>query len=150
MSPKSTFSLSAVLRKSGPYVLFLLFLGVMLYGPGALPGLLELTQHAPVTATGVNATGAQIALDQQASGWPALGLVAGKLITAAWAYVFFIILRWLTQQLTHPVPTQWAKKGYADAFIALPEGDKFKVYAGIRMNSVLLAAAALLFAALVQ
>ena len=64
--------------------------------------------------------------------------------------MFFTILRWLVQQLTHPVPTAWAKTGYSADFATLTAKDKFSVYGTLRLNSVLLAAAALLFAALIQ
>lgn len=150
MAPKPAFSPAAVLRKAGPYALFLLLGVAMLYGPALLHWLLDLVHGAPTTAHAGNATPAEIVADQQAAGWPAPGLVTGKLVIAASAYVFFIILRWLMQQLTHPAPTAWAKKGYSTEFDSLPGRDKFTVYAGLRLNSVLLAAAALLFAALVQ
>lgn len=152
MTPKPAFGPAAALRKAGPYALFLLLGVAMLYGPLLLRWLLDVVHHVPAAPAGEglgNATGAEIVADQQAAGWPTPGLVTGKLITAGGAYVFFIILRWLVQQLTHPVPTRWAKTEYSDAFDGLESRDKFTVYAGIRLNSVLLAAAALLFAALV-
>ena len=150
MSPKPVFSPAAVLRKAGPYLLFGVLGLAMLYGPMLLHFVLDLVHGAPTLPHAGNATGAEIAADQQAAGWPTPGLVTGKLITAAGAFVFFTILRWLVQQLTHPVPTRWAKTEYSDAFDGLESRDKFSVYAGIRLNSVLLAAASLLFAALVQ
>lgn len=151
MTPKTSFSIASALRKFGPYLLFLALGVVMLYGPVLLHWLLAVIHGAPaVGAHPGDATGAEIMADQQSAGWPTPGLVTGKLITAGGAYLFFIILRWLVQQLTHPKPTEWAKKGYSAEFEALPSRDKFAVYGNIRLNSVLLAAAALLFAALVQ
>ncbi len=146
----TSFSPAAVLRKAGPYALFLLLGIVMLYGPTLLHWLLAVVHGAPTLPHPGNATDAEVVADQQAAGWPTPALVTGKLVTAGGAYLFFIILRWLVQQLTHPAPTAWAKRGYSIDFDSLPPADKFLVYGGLRLNSVLLAAAALLFAALVQ
>ena len=169
----SLVTLLGALRKSGPYGLFLLLGAAMLYGPQLLHQLLDIVNgvgdaqaHSQVVgslaavgdpkaiallpAAISDATGAQNLADQQASGWPTPALVTGKLIIAAAAYVFFTILRWLVQQLTHPEPTAWAKKGYSADFLALTPQEKFVVYGTLRLNSVLLAAAALLFASLIQ
>lgn len=150
MNSKAPFSPAAVLRKAGPYALFLLLGVAMLYGPLLIAALTAAVHGATGAAHGGNATTAEILADQQAAGWPSFGLVSGKLVTAGGAFLFFTILRWLVQQLTHPAPTAWAKKGYSTEFDSLPGPDKFTVYGGLRLNSVLLAAASLLFAALVQ
>ncbi len=143
------FSPAAALRKAGPYVLFLLFGVAFIYGQRLL---LALTNYVHGVGDGVPAqmSGAEVAADVQAAGWPSAGTVTGKLITAAGFFLFFVVLRWLTQQLTHPAPTAWAKKGYSTAFDALPDADKFTVYRGIRMDSAIMAGAAMLAAALVQ
>jgi hypothetical protein len=95
-------------------------------------------------------SGAEVAAEAQASGWVPAGTVTSKLITAGGAFLFFIILQWLSQHLTHPGPTRWAKSGYSDAFDALPDGEKFSAYGRIRLYQTMLAVGALLFAALVQ
>lgn len=149
-TPAAGFSLARALRKTGPYLLFVLFGVAMVYGPLLLHGVMDAVHGVGAHAAGLNATSEEVAADQQAAGWPAFGLVTGKLITAGGAFLFFTILRWLVQQLTHPTPSRWAKTEYSDAFDGLESLDKFAVYGAIRLNSVLLAAAALLFAALVQ
>ena len=146
----ASFSPAAVLRKAGPYALFILLGVAMLYGPALLHWLLDVVHGVPSGPHAGNATTAEVVADQQAAGWPTPGLVTGKLITAGGAYLFFVILRWLVQQLTHPAPTAWAKAGYSTEFANLPSVERFRVYHALRLNSVLLAAAALLFAALVQ
>jgi hypothetical protein len=140
---------TAWLRKFGPYALFFGFGLLFLFGPIWLRALLN---HLNGVGPGVPSqmTGAEVAADAQAAGWPAAGTVTGKLITAAGFYLFFVVLRWLTQQLTHPGPTLWAKKGYTADFDALAATDKFIVYRGIRMDSAIMAAASMLAAALVQ
>lgn len=176
VDPQSMFSLLSLasgLRKSGPYGIFILLGAALLYGPQILHNLLDMIHgvgaaqaHAQVVgslaaigdpkavalmpAALSDATGAQNLADQEASGWPTPALVTGKLLISAAAYVFFVILRWLVQQLTHPVPTAWAKTGYSTDFNSLSAQEKFIVYGALRMNSVLLAAAALLFASLIQ
>lgn len=139
----------AWLRKVGPYALFFGFGLLFLFGPGWLHALLD-HLHGVGPALPAQMSGAEVAADVQASGWPAAGTVTGKLITAAGFYLFFTVLRWLTQQLTHPAPTEWAKKNYTDDFNALPAGEKFGVYRGVRLDSSIIAAAAMLAAALVQ
>ena len=176
IDPQALMSIATLLsglRKSGPYGIFLLLGAAMLYGPQLLHSLLDIVNnvhdtqaHSQVVGSLAaigdpkalallpgaisDATGAQNLADQQASGWPTPALVTGKLIISAAAYVFFTILRWLVQQLTHPTPTAWAKTGYSADFTALSPQEKFVVYGALRLNSVLLAAAALLFASLIQ
>jgi hypothetical protein len=137
------------LRKSGPPALFIGFFLLLLFGPDWLKALVD---HLHGVGPGLPAqmSGAEVAAEVQAAGWPAAGTVVGKLITAAWFYLFFVVLRWLTQQLTHPRPTEWAKKDYTAAFNALPDSEKFVVYRGIRMDSAIMAAASLVAASLVQ
>ena len=101
-------------------------------------------------ASALNATGAEVVADQQSAGWPTPGLVTGKLITASGAYVFFTILSWLVQHLTHPTPTAWAKGGYSAAFKVADDNAKFIIYQRMQLNQTIRVGAALLFAALVQ
>lgn len=138
-------------RKVGPYLLFALLGVAMLFGQRALLTVTEAVHgvSGPVVAT-ANMTGAEVAADAQASGWVQAGAVTSKLITAGGAFLFFIILQWVAQQLTHPGPTSWAKKRYTAAFDALDDVEKFRAYGRIRLYSTLLAVGALIFAAVVQ
>lgn len=144
-----TSSPTAWLRKFGPYALFLGFGLLFLFGPGWLRSLLN---HLNGVGTGLPSqmSGAEVTADAQAAGWPAAGTVTGKLITAAGYFLFFVVLRWLTQQLTHPTPTKWAKKEYSAAFEQLPDSEKFTVYRGVRLDSAIIAAAAIIASAVVQ
>jgi len=141
------------LRKAGPYALFFLFGLLMLWGPFVVHRVTSFVHNAPAGAAPGplgNATGAEVAAEAQAAGFPSFGLVTGKLITAAGAYVFMGVVLWALQQLTHPTPSRWAKTEYADAFDGLESLDKFAVYQRLRLHLILLGAAALVFAALVQ
>lgn len=163
-------TISKSLRKAGPYLIFAVLGVAMLYGQRGLQagtslvhGTAHVSLHPHITSAGnpvlgdfVEArpssemSGAEVAAEAQASGWVPAGTVTSKLITAGGAFLFFIILQWLSQHLTHPGPTRWAKNGYSEAFEALPDGEKFGAYGRIRLYSTLLAVGALLFAALVQ
>jgi len=138
------------LRKAGPYLIFAVLGVAMLYGERSLHAVTELVHGVSGTAPTAEMSGAEVAAEAQASGWVPAGTVTSKLITAGGAFLFFIILQWLSQHLTHPGPTRWAKSGYSDAFDALPDGEKFGAYGRIRLYQTLLAIGALLFAALVQ
>jgi hypothetical protein len=158
------------LRKAGPYLIFFALGAAMLYGQRGLQagtalvhGAAHLDWHPHTTPAGnpvlgdfveapatANMSGAEVAAEAQASGWVPAGTVTSKLITAGGAFLFFIILQWLSQHLTHPGPTRWAKSGYSQAFDALPDGEKFGAYGRIRLYQTMLAVGALLFAALVQ
>jgi hypothetical protein len=173
MQPTPSFSFGKALRKAGPYLIFIGLGLLYLFGQPALRavtsyvhGVSDTTELAPVTRTmaalgdpeakaivaqvSANMSGAEVEAEAQAAGWVPAGTVTSKLITAGGAFLFFIILQWLAQQLTHPGPTRWAKTGYSKAFDELPDTEKFSAYGRIRLYSTMLAVGALLFAALVQ
>ena len=137
-----------MLRKTFLYLFFIALGAVLLFGHGWLLALTSLLNHAPdvPTATG-NATGAEVAAQAQAGGWVQAGVVFSKLLAAGAAYVFFIILIWTVQRLTHPEPTRWAKEDYSADFKGRPVAEKFYVYGNLRRNLIWLAIGCLIFGA---
>ena len=136
------------MRKLTPYLLFAALGLLMLAGARYFPALVAHLYHA-TAAPGPAASGAEIAAGQQGSGWVPSGTVASKFITAAGAYLLFVLLPWLVQHFTHPAPTKWAKGRYTVQFLLLPSSEQFSVYGRLQLITVIRAAAALLFAALV-
>lgn len=173
-TPPAPSTLGKRLRKASPYILFLALGVLALFGPLVFPRLVSALYHAnaptiedvaPATralatlgdahaaavlaAVQQNATGTEIAAGQQGGGWVPSGTVASKFITAAGALILMVVLIWRLQNLTHPGPTQWAKDDYTADFKLLTPVEKFEAYGRMRLQYVLLAAAALVFAALV-
>lgn len=100
-------------------------------------------------ATLENANGAEIAAGQQASGWVPSATVGSKFIVFAGMYLLIVLLTWVAQHLTHPMPTRWAKRRYSVLFLTLSPEEQFAVYGRLQLVIVIRAAAAAVFAALV-
>jgi hypothetical protein len=137
-----------MLRKILPYLLFGVLGLLMLAGAQLFPQAVAWLYDA-TAAPGMAASTAEIASGQQASGWVPSATVASKFITFAGAYLLAVLLPWLVQHLTHPMPTRWAKLRYSKQFVLLPHEKQFAVNSQLQLVNVLRAAAALLFAALV-
>ena len=136
------------MRKLTPYLLFAALGLLMLAGARYFPALVAQLYHA-TAAPGPAASGAEIAAGQQGSGWVPSGTVASKFIAFAGAYLLAVLLPWLVQHLTHPAPTRWAKALYKLEFYQLSGAERFASYGRLQLVTVIRAAAALLFAALV-
>ncbi|WP_216726078.1 hypothetical protein [Hymenobacter siberiensis] len=141
----------SLVRRHSPLLIFLALGAVMLFGQTCLLNITTAASAAdPLGMRVLNADGAQITAVAQAGGWVQLGAVTSKLLTAAGAFLFFTVVRWSVQHLTHPYPTSWAKAEYKEEFQLLTRTQRFHVYQNIRQDSVWLALASLLFAAVVQ
>ncbi|MGI4884288.1 MAG: hypothetical protein ACRYFR_04945 [Janthinobacterium lividum] len=136
------------LRKAAPYFLFLALGALALAGPVLFPHLVAFLYHA-APAAGPAASGSEIAAGQQGGGWVSSGTVGSKYIIAAGALILMVVLIWRLQNLTHPEPSRWAREDYTADFKLLSPVEKFEAYGRMRLQYVLLAAAALVFAALV-
>ncbi|GAB3669355.1 hypothetical protein GCM10027594_34250 [Hymenobacter agri] len=137
-----------MLRKTLPYLLFFALGLLMLAGAQFFPQAVTWLYKA-AAAPGPAASGAEVAAGQQASGWVPSAMVASKFITFAGAYLLAVLLPWVVQHLTHPIPTRWAKVRYSKQFALLPSERQFAVNNHLQLVNVIRAAAALLFAALV-
>jgi hypothetical protein len=137
-----------MLRKLAPYLLFAALGVAMLAGAAYAPALIAKFYHVVPTA-GPAASSAQIAAGQQASGWVPSATVASKFIAFAGMYLLLVLLPWVVQHLTHPMPTRWAKRRYSVLFLGLSAEEQFTVYGRLQLVIVIRAAASALFAALV-
>ena len=146
--PATATSVAKQVRKLVPYLLFALLGLAAVTGPLWFQPVVDALYHAHAAA-GLAASSSEIAAGQQAGGWVPSGTVASKFITAAGALILMVVLIWRLQNLTHPAPSQWAKTAYSADWQVLTPVEKFEAYGRIRLQYVLLAIGAMVFAALV-
>ena len=131
------------------------YLALALFFPDLLHTLLGV-----VPTDRLAASGAEVAVGQQASGFVPFAVIGSKLLTFCTAYAVLTLWPWVLQRFTHPAPTRWAKgpargtactpaNSYSAAFLHLDPVEKFTVYQRLQLSIVIRAAAAVLFAALV-
>lgn len=150
MHPQKSFLarlLSSVRSNLLPLAIFLVLGAAVLYGQRAMLALTTFIYHAH--GTGTEMSGAEVAAQQQASGWVPAG-TGSKYLFAAGFFFLFIALIWLAQSITAKPQKAWAQRHYTGEFMRLSAYERFQENRVGRWQLVVLAVGAMIAAAIIQ
>jgi hypothetical protein len=139
--------LSSVRSNLLPLAIFLVLGAAVLYGQRAMLALTTFIYNAH--GTGTEMSGAEVAAQQQASGWVPAG-TGSKYLFAAGFFFLFIALIWLAQSITAKPQKRWAQRHYTSEFMHLSSYERFQENRVGRWQLVALAIGAMVAAAIIQ
>jgi hypothetical protein len=145
--PLITRLLSSVRSNLLPLAIFLVLGAAVLYGQRGMLALTSYVNNAQASA-GTEMSGAEVAAQQQASGWVPAG-TGSKYLYAAGFFFLFIALVWLAQSITAKPQKRWAKRNYSREFLLLTPYERFQENRVGRWQLVALACASIIAAALI-
>lgn len=140
--------LSSVRSNLLPLAIFLALGAAVLYGQRVMLALTTSVYHAHATAS-AEMSGAEVAAQQQASGWVPAG-TGSKYLFAAGFFFLFIFLIWIGQSITAKPQKRWAKQHYSREFLHLSPYERFQENRVGRWQLVALAVGAMIAAAIIQ
>lgn len=140
--------LSSVRSNLLPLAIFLVLGAAVLYGQRVMLALTTFVYNARPTAS-TEMSGAEVAAQQQASGWVPAG-TGSKYLFAAGFFFLFIALVWLAQSITAKPQKRWAQRHYTSEFMRLSSYERFQENRVGRWQLVALAIGAMIAAAIIQ